>query len=104
MHKCRRPAVYWAIAWLIFALASLEAPELATLTDDSSNDPAQIEIRQEDVLRSASSIPLPMVSRCPHRTKSCALENLEPIPHIPASTAPARPGRFLLRLFVLQRK
>lgn len=103
MEKRRPHPLYFTITLLILAVASLEAPELATLTNNTSNDPARIEITQEQVLRSAAGGQVP-TDPPGGPTESCAFENPELFPFLPAFIPSIRPGRFLLQLFVLQRK
>ena len=92
------------IALLTVAVASLEAPELTTLTNDVSNDSARIESTQEEALQWASVTQSPAES-LDRQTAKVLPERDFSVPHsIPPSAAAAKAGSRLLYLIVVQRK
>ena len=102
--KSRSQVFCLLIALLTVAVAWLEAPELTTLTNDVSNDPARIESTQEEVLRWASVTQSPAES-LDRQTSRVLPERDFRVPHsIPPSAAAVKAGSRLLHLIVVQRK
>ena len=92
------------IALLTVAVASLEAPELTTLTNDVSNDSARIESTQEEVLRWVSVTQSPAESLDRHTSRVLPERDFK-VPHsIPPSATAVKAGSRLLHLIVVQRK
>jgi len=87
---------------LAVAAASLEAPELATLTNDASNDPAPIESSQEEILRVASVAQSPTESLDRQTAEVLPGRDFKISPFVPPSAVKA--GLRLLYLLVVQRK
>ncbi len=105
MKKRIKQAVHGLAALLVVAVAWLEAPELSTLTNDVANDPAPIQSTQEELLQSASfASQSPTVSSGRQPVAVFAVGGFEFSPCILSFAAPAKAGRALLRLLVLQRK
>ena len=91
------------IALLTVAVASLEAPELTTLTNDVSNDSARIESTQEEALQWASVTQSPAESLDRQTAKVLPERDFRVLHSIPPSAA-AKAGSRLLYLIVVQRK
>ena len=96
MRRQRGRVLCLLVRLLILAVALLEAPELATLTNNTSNDPAPIESTQTEVLRSAITEQFPIASPSPSVST--------PDFHVCFCILPCAAGQALLRLLVLQRK
>ena len=92
------------IVLLTVAVASLEAPELATLTNDASNDPAPVESTQEEILRAALAAQSPTESLNRHTGKVLSGRDSKISPCIPPSAAAVKAGPRLFYLLVVQRK
>ena len=94
------------VALLATAVWALDVGEAVTLTVDTSNDPAPIESRQEEILRSVSSDqPSPTQSLGPKGTKGLSLqEGCEFSACVPPPAAAVKAARALLRFLVVQRK
>ena len=105
MKKRIKRAFHGLIALLAVAVALLEAPDLVSLTNNVANDPAPIQSTQEELLQSASfASQSPTVSSGRRPVEVFAVGGFEISPCILSFAAPAKAGRALLRLLVLQRK
>jgi len=100
MRRQRGRVLCLLVRLLILAVALLEAPELATLTNNTSNDPAPIESTQTEVLRSAITEQFPIASPSPAAGKPVRAPDLQ----VSLCVLPCAAGQALLRLLVLQRK
>ena len=92
------------IALLTVAVAWLEAPELTTLTNDVSNDPARIESTQEEALRWASVAQSPAESLDRQTSRVLPERDFKVSHFISPSAAAVNAGSRLLYLIVVQRK
>ncbi len=99
-----RRTLWFLTASLILTLVSMEAPELASLTDKTFNDPAPIESTQEVALRSASMGRSP-ASRSVNREAICfSGEIFTTLPTLPSATFSASTSQAMLHRLVVQRK
>jgi len=93
------------VALLATAVWALDVGEAVTLTVDTSNDPAPIESRQEEILRSVSSDqPSPTQSLGLKGTKGLSLQGCESSACVSPPAAAVKAARALLRFLVVQRK
>ena len=102
--KTRSQVFCLLIVLLTVAVASLEAPEFATLSNDVSNDPAPIESTQEEILRAALAAQSPTESLDRYTAKVLSGRDFKISPCIPPSAAAVKAGPRLLYLLVVQRK
>ena len=101
--KSRSQVFALLIALLTVAVLSLEASELATLTNDVSNDPAPIESAQEQILRSVT-FAQPSTESLNRLTAGSLSGRDSTFPCVPSLVTAVKAGARLLYLLVVQRK